>query len=322
MRANLAIVPDPPPATALLIERPNLMWEFRGTTFEEHLGCWQEIASEVERDSWMLGAIAASLVTKYNDATIDRFAHEVRLSARRVREIAQTYRAFQNGERSPILSFHHHTVAARGIEKGVDPVDAIHRAEDKEWSTRELETFVKTGIEPEPKAPRGARPRDDSYLDPHYKAFLLDYMVSQQSFLNRCTYDPFKREIERTIKRAKQQHGRTKDGDSLLVKKHVDEGCCTPEEVEEEVPLSRSEIKTFFIEFVGSKPRLKKKGLSYYSERPPIGNYEWRPIGQKTIVARGGRSFGCFRKDAPSGDDFKMPRSSRSYGIEDDEGDE
>lgn len=131
----------------LFVERAPDFFEFCGKTFEEHVFCWQEVDGQVQKDKWKLGAVAASLDVKYKDETVKRFAYETRRSARRVREYGQTWRAFENGERSPILSFHHHTVAARHD----DPVVAIHIAEDKEWSSRELEHWIKTGEEPQPK---------------------------------------------------------------------------------------------------------------------------------------------------------------------------
>lgn len=158
MSAKLAIVESPQPRPPLFVERPDGLWEFHGTTPEEHLTCWQEIASEVERDLWQLGAIAASLVTRYDEDTIGTFAHKVRLSPRRVREIAQTYRAFENGGASPILSFKHHSVAARAKKKGLDPVEVVQKAEDLEWNPEELGYFIKTGIEPQPK-PKTPKPK-------------------------------------------------------------------------------------------------------------------------------------------------------------------
>lgn len=140
------------PIRPLLVERPDEMWEFRGQSFEEHLDCWQILDEQVQKDKWKLSSIAASLDTKYKDKTVDRFAHETRRSARRIREYAQTYRAFENGGRSPILSFTHHSIAA----SYADPVKAIQKAEDGEWSKRELEKWVRTGIEPaqEPEEPQ------------------------------------------------------------------------------------------------------------------------------------------------------------------------
>jgi hypothetical protein len=135
---------EAPKQRPLFIERPGEIWEFVGSTFEEHVECWQIVDGEVQKDKWKLSAVAASLDTKYDAQTVKRFAHETRRSARRIWEYAQTYRAFEKCERSQILSFHHHTVASTAD----DPVEAIHKAEDGEWSTRELEKWIKTGIEP------------------------------------------------------------------------------------------------------------------------------------------------------------------------------
>lgn len=169
---NNAVTTAPP---LLFTERPDGLWEFHGTTPEQHLVCWQEIAAEAERDLWQLGAIAASLVTKYDEDTIGTFAHKVRLSPRRVREIGQTYRAFQNGGISPILSFNHHTIAARGKKKGIDPVEAIQRAEDKEWNAEELAYFVKFGVEPKPK-PKNPKPKPSRALQSVARAALANHI--------------------------------------------------------------------------------------------------------------------------------------------------
>src|SRR5262249_48552240 len=88
----------------------------------------------------------ASLTTTYRGGEVKRFAYEVRLSRNRVCEIAHTHRAFEKVERSTILSFHHHTIAA----KSSDPAAAIQKAEDNEWSTRQLDHYVETGFEPDP----------------------------------------------------------------------------------------------------------------------------------------------------------------------------
>lgn len=122
--------------------------EFHGETYEDHLEAWTHVNESIEGRLWALGAIACSLVTKYGDGTVKRFAHDVRLSRWRIYEIADTYRKFQKSERSQILSFHHHTVAA----KAEKPSEAIKKAEDNEWSTRQLDHYVETGFEPEPKA--------------------------------------------------------------------------------------------------------------------------------------------------------------------------
>jgi hypothetical protein len=129
---------------ALFVQLENGMWEFRGETYEQHIGQWKKVDSEVQADKWKLSAVAASLDTRYKDDTIGKFAKEVKRTPRRIRQYAQTYRVFENGKRFPSLSFHHHTVAAQAD----DPTAAMQKAEDGEWSTRELEHFIKTGEEP------------------------------------------------------------------------------------------------------------------------------------------------------------------------------
>lgn len=253
MSAKLKVVPSQPSPAVLLIEQPNLMWEFRGQTFEEHLICWQEIASEVERDSWMLGAIAASLVTKYNDSTIDRFAYEVRLSGRRVREIAQTYRAFQNGERSPILSFHHHTIAARGKDKGIDPVEAIHRAEDKEWSTRELDVFVKTGVDPEPRTQKPAKvslPRQLQKLHDRAAQEHLDATILAVRKQAEAPPDPLLSSVyRRCIEIMEWQRDRSLETDCFTIMKVFasEEGSESPEEASDDYVAAWLTARGFII---------------------------------------------------------------------------
>jgi len=138
-------------------------------------------------------------------------------------------------------------------------------------------------------------PEDDkNYLDPHYKQLLLDYIASSYSFLNRCTYEPFKREIERTIKAARFQYNRAPATDREEVKAQVDKMCTTPEEVAEEVPLSEQEIEAFFIQLVGCPPPRNP------TDPTEAGSpYEWRTIGVVTEMSKGLRNQGIFRKDAP-----------------------
>lgn len=118
---------------------------FQGESYEEHVSTWLEVDQSVQGHYWMLGAIAASLDKKYGDDVIGKFASDVRSSAKRIREYRQTYQTWQNGERSPFLSFHHHTLAARSEE----PQRVLEIAEREELSTRELEQLVKTGEVPD-----------------------------------------------------------------------------------------------------------------------------------------------------------------------------
>lgn len=112
---------------------------FLGKTYEEHVDAFQGIDKSVDARLWALAAVAASLKTKYNEQTIQKFAHEVRHSAVYIYELATTYRKFENSTRVEILSFTHHRIAARAK----DPQKAINAANDDEMSTRELEKWIK-----------------------------------------------------------------------------------------------------------------------------------------------------------------------------------
>lgn len=147
-----------------------------------------------------------------------------------------------------------------------------------------------------------------NYLDPHYKQLLLDYIASQQSFLNRCTYEPFKAEIERTIRRAKYQLGRSENGDYAAVLKSIKQGASTTEEIAEDVPISEKEIEIFCERAVGCPRPTEQEG-----QRKAGTEFEWRPIGVKITGGKGVRPHGIFHKDAISGDDFIDGNRPRSH---------
>jgi len=124
---------------------------FNGATLEEHVSAWTQIDESLQCRFWAMGAIAASLVSKHNEQTIATFANHplVKRSPRRIRQYAQTYRAFQNGNRFPSLSFRHHSVAATTN----NPVRFAQLAADKGWSVQELEKWIKLN-EPNRQTPR------------------------------------------------------------------------------------------------------------------------------------------------------------------------
>jgi hypothetical protein len=136
------------------------------------------------------------------------------------------------------------------------------------------------------------------YLDPHYKQFLLDYVASQQSFLNRCTYEPFKPEIQRTIDRAKYQLRRSENSDYAAVLESVKQGASTTEEIAEDVPITAHDIEVFCERAVGCPRPTKAEGQQRFTG----SEYEWRPIGKKN--PHGLQPHGIFHKDTISGDDF------------------
>lgn len=144
------------------------------------------------------------------------------------------------------------------------------------------------------------------YLDPNFKNFLLELETSLTSYKNRCTRPEFAARIETMIKVTKHERERTESSDYESVRQQIDEGCCTAEEIAEEVYLSNAEVKAIFNKIIEKEPDA----------------YEWRAIGANTEMARGSRSHGLFRKDAPAGDDFEMPGGRYEPTIEYDEGDD
>lgn len=157
------------------------------------------------------------------------------------------------------------------------------------WSVAQLKKEISSAARP------AVDPKDAAnYLDPHYKTFLVDYIASQYSFLNRCQYEPFKKEIEQTIKAARFQYNRTLSSDYEAVKAQVDKMCTTPDEIADEVPLSEDEIKVFCVQIVGCE-QPSKSGDPREAGTP----YEWRAIGVNTDMAKGKREYGIFRKDSP-----------------------
>lgn len=126
------------------------------------------------------------------------------------------------------------------------------------------------------------------YIPPHLSAFLLDLESTLLSFKNRCPRPEFEIRIDAWIRATRFERGRTPQSDYESVRKQVDEGAATADEIAEEVYLSIAEIKAICTLIVEKES----------------DTYEWRPIGANTEMARGSRSMGIFRKDAPSGDAF------------------
>lgn len=111
---------------------------FAGTSWEEHVEAWREIQESVTEHFWALGAIGDSLARNYGDGDIKRFAQEVGLSQKRIYKLVSTYRGWRGKQRSQMLSFTHHEEALRAP----DPVEAIEKAEEEGWSSRQLARWV------------------------------------------------------------------------------------------------------------------------------------------------------------------------------------
>ena len=97
---------------------------FESSDWQAHVEAWTQVAEQVEERLWMLGAIAESLARHYGDRAIPEFAKDVNYSARRVWELAATYKHWKNRDRAQDLTHKHHTVAARHE----DPEEAIEIA--------------------------------------------------------------------------------------------------------------------------------------------------------------------------------------------------
>ena len=112
---------------------------FTAEDWESHVSTALALKESLENHLWHLAAVCASVSTKYGEQSIPRFAGEIGVSARRVYDYAATYSAWESRTRSQILSFKHHTIAARAE----DPQRAIEEAEDGQLSTRELDDRIK-----------------------------------------------------------------------------------------------------------------------------------------------------------------------------------
>lgn len=177
----------------------------------------------------------------------------------------------------PNVEWSHYQVIANQPED--DRAAWVKAVAQNGWTVAELTKEIKAKTAPAINVDAD----DADYVDPQFKSFLVDYIATQYSFLNKCVYDPFKREIEHTIKAARYQHGRTRISDYEAVRSQVDKLCTTTEEIGEEVPITEDEIKAICQLIIDTEPH----------------KYEWRPIGVDTDVRRGALAKGIFRKDSP-----------------------
>ena len=107
---------------------------FAGTSWEDHVSGWFDAAQMIEDGFWLRGAIAASLDSKYGTGAIEKFAGEVMLTAKTIRQYRQVYLFYQNAHRCANLSFAHHFVAMYAP----DSEAALHLADDDGLSAANL----------------------------------------------------------------------------------------------------------------------------------------------------------------------------------------
>ncbi len=127
---------------------------FTGGSWEEHVEAWREIQGSVTEHFFALGAIGDSLARNYGDSDIERFGRELGISRNRIYVLVRVYRGWKGKQKSPMLSFTHHEVAL----DAPDPVEALARAEDESWSTRQMMRWIKDGGQEESPPRRKPEP--------------------------------------------------------------------------------------------------------------------------------------------------------------------
>lgn len=170
---------------------------FHATEEHEFVETWRTLEESVEGHRWQQAAIAYAWRERFGPRSLGEFASKVGTSTRRIQEYERTYRVWALRERSRILSFHHHTIAARGTSHDLEPEVAIQIAEtppidgrNYPLSTRELDAFVKTRVLPDGAslAPEtgAAKPAEDNSEAGHglaltpNEAFYLYELVTRE----------------------------------------------------------------------------------------------------------------------------------------------
>jgi hypothetical protein len=113
--------------------------------WEQHVNTWRTVEDSLQAHQFMLGAIANSLVSRYGERTVQRFASEVKCSAALVYQRAATYRQWLGREVNPAMTYTDHRNAAR-LAKLTDrePEEVLAEFEDKKLSTRQQELEIAT----------------------------------------------------------------------------------------------------------------------------------------------------------------------------------
>lgn len=156
------------------------LWEFSGAdTVEEHARVWGEIETRAESAQWALAAIAASLITKYGESEVCRFAEIVHRSPQYIWKMARTYRlTVEKSLYSENLSFHHHAEAIRHP----DPFTALAIAQTENLSANELSEWVSQQNKETAKKPRRNRVARESafvkFLERVDNTIVKDFMAT------------------------------------------------------------------------------------------------------------------------------------------------
>jgi hypothetical protein len=161
---------------------------FHGKSYEDHKEAWVHVKESMECRLWALAAIAASLIRKHGDGAVVQFAKDMKVGKTWIYDLARTYRAFQNSRRVETLSFSHHIAASRAANPG----RAIAKAADGvkgEWSVRELDRYVETGLEPGETSGITAESiaraaLSDPPVDQDEDRLMMDHLLEAQAAVN------------------------------------------------------------------------------------------------------------------------------------------
>lgn len=313
--SNVIPMPSPLEQSRNMLDMPRCRFTSVGLIIEKGMliDDWVELGNRLNKADDCLGIWRGDWVNYGKHEYGRKYEAAIALTGLKggtLRDDVWISKAIPLSDRSDKLTSKHyrklaHLKSKRKIRTWIER--AIRGDGKKVWSAARLEKEIKKTV-----AQVATCEQDKNYLDPHYKAFLLDYIASQQSFLNRCTYEPFKRDIERTMERARYELRRTANSDYEAVLESVRQGASTVEEIAEDVPITERDIELFCERAVGCPRPTKHEG-----QRSTGTDYEWRPIGKRN--PHGLRPHGIFHKDAPSGDDFiDDSRSRTQYNEEED----
>lgn len=182
---------------SLVPSDPDALPTFDSSSFDEHVEVWRTVDESMQNHLWMLAAIAASLVKRYGEDSAGRFASEIGRSTRTVRRFAHTYHEWEKRSALTVLSFQHHTIAARDPE----PEEVIAMAHDNEWSTRELEVAVKERRSKTKGAKKYQDEEEETDVEENKEAMVLCPCCEGHSFVTKTYAKSIAKAIPRRANR-------------------------------------------------------------------------------------------------------------------------
>lgn len=111
---------------------------FTGTSWEDHVKAWQDVRGQIADYQWQLGAVAASMATKYGDRALDKFAKQVGDKRRTVYTYQQVYLRFGHQPRLPNLTYSHY----RAVVAAPNAEELLQQASQEALPTRAIERMA------------------------------------------------------------------------------------------------------------------------------------------------------------------------------------